>query len=198
MQDAPPATEALTPLAVDLDGTLIHGDVFTAAMLRFVSANPLRAPILLFWLAHGRAYAKARLEQITPTDPTALRYDARVLAWLREERARGRTIALATAADQVTARAVAAHVGLFDAVFASDGKINMKSRRKAERLTVAFPDGFVYAGNETADLKVWAAAKRAVVVNAPAYLAAAAARRFDVERVFEPEGARFAPRPRSG
>lgn len=193
-----PRPDELLPLAVDLDGTLIHGDVFTAAMLRFLSANPLRAPLLLFWLAHGRAHAKARLEQVTPTDPAALRYDARVLDWLRAERARGRMVVLATAADQVTAQAVAAHVGLFDAVFASDGRINMKSRRKAERLTAAFPDGFVYAGNETADLKVWAAARRAVVVNAPAHLAAAAARRFDVERSFAREGGRFAPRPRSG
>ncbi len=193
MQDAPLATEALTPLAVDLDGTLIHGDVFTAAMLRFLGANPLRLPILMFWLAHGRAHAKARLEAVTPTDPAALRYDARVLAWLREERARGRTIVLATAADQVTARAVADHAGVFDAVYASDGKTNLKSRRKAERLTAAFPDGFVYAGNETADLKVWAAARRAVVVNAPAVLAAIAARRFEVERTFAREGGRFAP-----
>lgn len=174
MTEARPAAAKLTPLAVDLDGTLMRGDVFMEAMMRFVFANPLRLPKLIGWLMRGRAYAKAQLEAATPTDPASLPYDDRVLAWLKEERARGRTIVLATAADQISAQAVADHVGVFDGVFASDGATNMKSRRKAERLTEAFPEGFVYAGNETADLKVWAAAQRAVVVNAPGGLAAAA------------------------
>lgn len=188
MTEARPAAAKLTPLAVDLDGTLMRGDVFMEAMMRFVFTNPLRLPKLIGWLMRGRAYAKAQLEAATPTDPVSLPYDDRVLTWLKEERARGRTIVLATAADQGSAQAVADHVGVFDGVFASDGATNMKSRRKAERLTEAFPEGFVYAGNETADLKVWAAAQRAVVVNAPGGLAAAAQRRFDVEKTFKQEG----------
>lgn len=74
---------------------------------------------------------------------------------------------LATAADERTARDIADHLGLFDRVFASDGKTNLKAKRKAEALVAAFPHGFCYAGNETADLKVWNAAQQATAVNAP-------------------------------
>lgn len=159
------------PLAVDLDGTLIHGDIFTGWMVRLLLRAPWKLPLLLWWLAHGRAFAKARLAELFPFDASALPYDARVVAWLKTERASGRAIVLATAIDSSAADAVARHLGLFDAVFASDGRINLKSRRKAAALAAAFPDGFVYAGNEAADLAVWAAAKAAVIVNAPRWLA---------------------------
>lgn len=178
-----PAAEK-PPLAVDLDGTLIRGDLFSAAMWRLATRAPWRLPLLLLWLLRGRAHAKARLCALYPVDAASLPYDERVVAWLREERAGGREIALATAFDRAGAEAVAKHLGCFDRVFASDGVVNLKSRRKAEALAAAYPLGFVYAGNERADLAVWAAAKAAVVVNAAAALEREAARRFEVERVF--------------
>lgn len=172
------------PLAVDLDGTLIRGDIFFESILAFLAAQPWRMFELLFWLMRGRAHAKARLAEIVPVSPPDLPYDARVVVWLREERAKGRVIALATASDAKAARAVADYVGVFDAVFASDGVTNLKSARKAAALRAAYPDGFVYAGNEHADLKVWNAAAQVVVVNAGAGLAAQAQRQFAVERAF--------------
>lgn len=172
------------PLAVDLDGTLIRTDLFTRAMLRFCSAAPWNLFVLLAWLTRGRAYAKQRLTRLFPVDAATLHYNSAFVVWLREERAAGRIIALATAFDQAGADAVAAHLGLFDHVFASDGRTNLKSAKKADRLRRAFPDGFVYAGNERADLKVWTAAKAAVVVNASPLLEREAARRFEVERAF--------------
>jgi phosphoserine phosphatase len=175
---------AKLPLAVDLDGTLIRTDLFTRAMLRFCSAAPWNLFVLLAWLTRGRAYAKQRLTRLFPVDAATLHYNSAFVAWLREERAAGRIIALATAFDQAGADAVAAHLGLFDHVFASDGRTNLKSAKKADRLRRAFPDGFVYAGNERADLKVWTAAKAAVVVNASPPLEREAARRFEVERAF--------------
>lgn len=175
---------AKLPLAVDLDGTLIKSDLFTRAMLRFCGAAPWNALVLLAWLTRGRAYAKQRLTRLYPVDAAALPYNSAFVSWLREEHAAGRVITLATAFDQGGADAVAAHLGLFDHVFASDGRTNLKSAKKADRLRRAFPDGFVYAGNEQADLKVWAVAKAAVVVNASPALEREAARRFEVERVF--------------
>jgi putative flippase GtrA len=93
-------------------------------------------------------------------------------------------LALATASDQHDAARVAAHLGLFDRVFASDGSTNLKSRRKAVALTAAFPGGFVYAGNESPDLAVWAAAAGAVVANAPRNVMRQAEARFAVEKIF--------------
>lgn len=172
------------PLAVDLDGTLIKTDLFTRAILRFCGAAPWNVLVLLAWLTQGRAHAKQRLTRLYPVDAASLPYDEALVAWLRQQRAAGRVIALATAFDQSGADAVAAHLSLFDHVFASDGRTNLKSAKKADRLRRAFPDGFVYAGNERADLKVWAAAKAAVVVNASPALEREATRRFAVERVF--------------
>jgi hypothetical protein len=175
---------APAPLAVDLDGTLIEADLFTMAMLRLARESPWRMPLLALWLSRGRAHAKARLAKLFPPDPARLPYDDRVIAWLKEERAHGRQIALATAYDSAGAQLVADHVGLFDRVFASDGHINLKSYRKAEALQAAFPGGFVYAGNERADWPVWRAASRAVIVNAPVSLQEQALREFNVDRVF--------------
>lgn len=172
------------PLAVDLDGTLIHGDIFSGWKMRLLLRTPWKLPLLLWWLAHGRAFAKARLAELFPLDASALPYDARVVAWLRAERASGRTIVLATAIDRGAADAVARHLGLFDAVLASDGRTNLKSRRKAAALAAAFPDGFVYAGNEGADLRVWAAARAAVIVNTPRRLADLLRRRHAIEAEF--------------
>jgi phosphoserine phosphatase len=172
------------PLAVDLDGTLIRGDVFTMQLIRFLTRAPWRAPQVLLWLVNGRAYVKARLAKYA-TDPAALPYDERVLAWLRAERERGRTIVLASASDKSVVEAVAAHVGLFDRVFASDGRTNLKSRRKAEALSAAFPQGFVYAGNETADWHVWEAAASAVLVNCDAALTRKCRGRFAIECSFD-------------
>jgi phosphoserine phosphatase len=172
------------PLAIDLDGTLIRADVFTRQLTRFLTREPWRLPQLLPWFARGRAYVKQRLAAYAP-DPATLPYDERVLAWLRAERTRGRTIVLASASDRSAVEAVAAHVGVFDRVFASDGRINLKSRRKAEALAAAFPQGFVYAGNENADLKVWEAAAGVVLVNCSPALARACRSRFAIECSFD-------------
>ena len=114
-------------------------------------------------------------------------YDERVVAWLREEKAKGRRLALASATDRKVAEAIAAHVGLFDDVFASDGETNLKAAHKAQVLRAAYPQGFVYAGNEIADLKVWEKAKAAVVVNADARLVERARAVVPVERVIADE-----------
>lgn len=177
-------SEEKPPLAVDLDGTLIHTDLFAQGMSALLARSPWRTPLLLAWLLRGRAYAKKRLAALFPVDPASLPYDQRVIAWLREERASGRRIALATAFDRAGAEAVAAHLGLFDLVLASDGRTNLKAHRKAAALAAAFPSGFSYAGNENADLAVWASARSAVIVNASLALERRAAALTSIERVF--------------
>lgn len=174
------------PLAVDLDGTLIKTDLFGLCMLAFLRREPWRVFEFVTWFVRGRAPVKRRLKDYAP--PVAsLPYDARVVEWLRAEKAAGRTIVLASASDSALVEAVAAHVGVFDRVFASDGRVNLKSRKKAAALAAAFPEGFVYAGNERADLRVWAAAEAAVLVNASEALTREARVRFVIEREFPRE-----------
>ena len=182
-----PVVTAKLPLAVDLDGTLIRSDVFIESVLQLACRKPWKLAALALWLVRGRAYAKQKLAAAFPPEADTLPYDPRVLSWLRAEHAHGRTIALATASDENAAQKVAKHLGLFDAVFASDGETNLKSRRKAEALAKAYPQGFVYAGNESADLKVWGAAHQAVIVNASPALERNAAAQFSVEKIFAQE-----------
>jgi 4-hydroxybenzoate polyprenyltransferase len=174
------------PLAVDLDGTLILGDTFFESILAYLGSNPLGAFALAGWFTKGRAFAKAKLAGYAPK-ADEVPYDQRLLAWLRQEKARGRRLALATATDRKIADDIAAYVGVFDDVFASDGVTNLKSARKGEALSAAYPEGFVYAGNEIADLKVWEKAKGAVVVNADVTLQHRAAALTTVERVLPDE-----------
>jgi len=171
------------PLAVDLDGTLIHADLFYRSILTYLAREPWGVFVMPFWFLRGRAPVKARLAKYAPA-PETLPYDARVVEWLRAERARGRKVVLASASDGVAVQRVADYLGVFDAVMASDGTTNLKSRRKAAALRAAFPQGFVYAGNESADLKVWEAAAGAVLVNCDAALEAQARGRFSVEHCF--------------
>ena len=60
---------AAPPLVVDLDGTLMRGDVFSEAILRFLVAAPWRIFTLIGWFMKGRAYAKQRLAEAAPFDP---------------------------------------------------------------------------------------------------------------------------------
>jgi 4-hydroxybenzoate polyprenyltransferase len=88
-----------------------------------------------------------------------------VLSRLRDERAAGRKIILATGTPRKFADAIAAHLGLFDAVLATDGLHNLTAGRKRAALVAAYGDGgFDYAGNSRHDLKVFDAARAAIVV----------------------------------
>jgi hypothetical protein len=99
---------------------------------------------------------------------------------------------LATASDLEMAKPVARHVGLFDEVLASDGRTNLRAAAKLDALTKKFgPRGFDYAGNSPVDLAVWNGAREAVVVNASPGLAARAAARTKVGKIFSPRAGMF-------
>jgi len=154
------------PLCVDLDGTLTRTDTLFEAVRTLVRKRPWSIARLPFWLLGGKAAFKRKLAARVRVDPFELPYNAGLLELLWAERRRGRAIWLVTAADRRIADAVAAHVGLFDGVLASDGARNLKGAEKLAALRKRFPAGFDYAGNSRADLVIWRGARRAIVVNA--------------------------------
>ncbi len=160
-----------TPLVVDLDGSLLRSDLLAETALAFAKQHPLRAFSMLGWLMQGKLILKRNLATQSAIDVAQLPYDERVLALIKAERAKGRSIILATASDQRLAERVAAHLGLFDEVLGSD-QVNLAGQQKRDALVKSFGEaGFDYLGNANADLEVWAAAKQALVVNAsPAVL----------------------------
>jgi phosphoserine phosphatase len=178
------------PLCVDLDGTLIHSDLLWESFASVLRTRPWRLLLAPWWLMHGRARLKQELAEGTTIDVARLPYNDALLAFLRLEKARGRKILLVTASDRRLAQAVAGHVGLFDEVRGSDGVRNLRAERKAAALVERFGEkGYDYAGNSPPDLPVWARARAAVVVNAPASLAQRARESFPVAGEFPgPDG----------
>jgi 4-hydroxybenzoate polyprenyltransferase/phosphoserine phosphatase len=161
------------PLCVDLDGTLPPGDTLLDSALQLLRRNPAYVFVLPLWWSRSRAYMKQEVARRVDIDPAHWPFRPGVLAYLRREHRRGRRIALATASDRRIADAVAAHLGLFGDVLASDGTINLKGRTKASALSRRFGDrGYVYAGDSRADIPVWQAAAAGVVVGNSERLAA--------------------------
>lgn len=175
------------PLCVDLDGTLIRSDLLVESALGFVRRNPLNIVRCGAWLLRGKAAMKQEIARRSEIDVTLLPYDDRVVDWLRERTSQRRV--LCTASDRKYADAVAAHVGVFDEVIASDGERNLAGSNKAQALVERYGErGFDYAGNARPDLEVWRYARRAIVVNASDSLTRAAGEVTSVEQVMPRHG----------
>ncbi|HEY2630657.1 MAG TPA: UbiA family prenyltransferase [Usitatibacter sp.] len=157
--------DQLIPLCVDLDGTLVKTDVLFESAAAALKAEPLLAFALPFWLLRGRAALKSELARRGEVDVSALPYDTQVLDELRRQRAAGRRIVLATAADSHVAQRVADHLGLFDEVIASDGERNLKGDAKAQALVDKFGErGFEYMDEAGHGDAIWKHAAEARVV----------------------------------
>lgn len=175
-----------SPLCVDLDGTLIKTDLLWESLLALLKQSPLSIFQLPFWLLKGKAAFKHEIARRVMLDASTLPYDQALVEFLVNERRSGRELVLATASHESFARAVAAHLELFDErVFGSDASTNLKGARKVALLVERYGvRRFAYAGNSTADLPVWAEANEAIVVNASAGLVRRAQALTPVSRVF--------------
>jgi phosphoserine phosphatase len=169
--DAPGAVDTLlglplsVPLVLDLDGTLIEGDLLYKSFVSILRRNPLILLACAGWLLHGRAALKHQLALRNRIDWDRLAFHQDVVALARREKAAGRTVVLATAADAMLAGRLASRLPFIDQVFASDGKRNLKGPAKAALLRQLFPAGFIYAGDSRSDLAVWAHASGIILVN---------------------------------
>ncbi len=160
-----PATRVQIPLCVDLDGTLIKSDVLIEGYLRCVKLNVWNVLLALLWLLRGKAHLKAEIARRVSLDPALLPVNDEFFSWLKTEHASGRRLILCTAANQTDAASIAAHFGIFELVISSDANTNLSGSAKAAELVKRFGEGgFDYAGNELKDMRVWAKARRAVVV----------------------------------
>lgn len=151
---SPQAGVDTTPLCVDLDGTLIHGDLLHEAMVATLKRSPLAALGMLAAMMRGRLALKQFLAREAPFDPALLPYRADLIDHLKSERAAGRPIHLVTASPKTWAEQTAAHLGIFDAVYGSEG-VNLKGPAKARLLAESHPEGYDYVGDAKADIHVW-------------------------------------------
>jgi len=163
-----PATTS-PPLCVDLDGTLLATDSLWESLLLFARKHPGELWRIPGWLMGGRARFKDKLANAVTLDAATLPYRKQVIELLREEKAAGRRIVLATAAPRKIADGIAGHLGLFDEVIASGSTTNFKGSAKLAEIERRFGAGnFDYVGNSHADLPVWKSARRAYVISSGA------------------------------
>lgn len=156
----------LLPLIVDLDGTLLRSDLLLETGMAFVRSKPLHLFKPLCWLAKSKATLKEGLALATDIDVSVLPYDPQVIEFIETERKMGRRVVLATASHYTLAERIAEHLQLFDQVMASDSERNLSAHRKRDLLIEHFGEqGFDYMGNSHDDMQVWAAARKAYVVN---------------------------------
>jgi 4-hydroxybenzoate polyprenyltransferase len=172
------------PLVVDLDGTLLRTDLLLESTLRLIKQTPWRVLFMPFWLLRGRAYLKHKIFERVRIDVSLLPSHKELLAWLRDEKARGRHLVLATASDYHQACSVVEPLGLFDTVLGSDGQRNLKGRHKLQTIVAVCGDKFDYVGNSSADLEIWRGCRHAILVNTSGRVERSARRAGNVVRVF--------------
>ena len=166
----PELAASAIPLCVDLDGTLIRTDLLWESLFAFAGHHPEKLALVFAWLLKGRAHLKRKLAESADLDVAYLPYNVPFLDWLTDQRAAGRRLILATASDEILANRVAAHLGIFDEVLASDGEHNLKGRNKAKLLHERFGGMFDYAGNSSADWEIWRECREIIAVDTPAWL----------------------------
>ena len=145
------AIDALPALCVDLDGTLVKSDTLYDSALAVARHRPLALLSLPGWLLEGKAALKRHIANTIQLDVTHLPYNRELLQYLEQQRSTGRPIYLATAADADTANRIAAHLGLFTSVLASDGAVNLAGKNKLAAFQSRFGDNFSYIGNAMPD-----------------------------------------------
>lgn len=184
-------------LCVDLDGSLIAGDLLYESLMGLLRTRPLEALRIPGWLSQGRACLKRRLAERGGVDAAALPYHEDVIDYLRREKAAGRRLVLATASDEGPARLVADHLGLFDDVISSDGTNNLKGAEKLRAIEAKYGrGGFDYLGNGPEDLPIWRAAGAAVVARPGSKLLAAVRTVQPDARVFDRTGPKLSVWPK--
>src|SRR5882757_4612519 len=135
------------PLCVDLDGTLVKFDTLVDSTLALARHHPSALLQLPGWLAQGKAALKRHITSAVELNVVHLPYNRELLQYLEQQHATGRPIYLATAADAALAHRVAAHLGLFAGVLASDGTLNLAAKNKLAAFREKFGDNFSYIGN---------------------------------------------------
>jgi len=180
------------PIVVDLDGTLTPTDTLIESVIGLVKQSPLNLLRVPAWLLKGRAGFKESVAARAGVSAEHLPYREPLLAWLRDEKSKGRRIVLATAAHRSIAQAVSRHLGLFDEVLATEAGRNLKGEAKLEAIRKKMGAEFVYAGDSGADAVIWKAASAAVLVGVSPGVAASIRREVAIEREFPGDHVGFA------
>ncbi len=173
-------------LCVDLDGTLIRSDMIIECIVTLLR-SPKSILNIFKWLSKGRAYFKYELARNTNIDISTLPYNSEVIGLIKREKKLGTKVVLVTAASEVIAEKIAAHLDLFDEVIASTPDINLKGEVKARAMLEHYGNRkFSYIGDSRSDLAVWKVAYTAFTVGISNNLKSKILRDTPIEESFDP------------
>ena len=163
--------EVTAPLVVDVDGSLVSGDLSIEGAVQLLRVSPLNIFALPLWLylalVKGRAVLKRRIARAFVPAPETLLLNPEVLEEIAAAQAAGRPVWLASGSDELAVAPLAERVAA-TGYFASDGRTNLVGQEKAALLSERFGQrGFDYIGNERRDLAVWREARLSIGVNLP-------------------------------
>jgi 4-hydroxybenzoate polyprenyltransferase/phosphoserine phosphatase len=150
-----PSTPTRRACVVDLDDTLVRTDLLYEQFVRLIKTRPLLVLRVPLWCAMGIRNLKARIAAATTVDVAHLPYRQTVLDKIRQARAAGETVLLASASHESVVQNVHDHLQLFDG-YLGTGAENLKGARKlaAIRERLGGQD-FAYFGDSQADLAIW-------------------------------------------
>ena len=159
------SSNELTPLCVDLDGTLIKTDTLHELVFRAVKNKWWMLFYIPFLIFKGKVHLKRTLNEKADIEASLLPFNEAFLAWLIKEKQLGRKLYLVTGAYQETAETIAEHYDLFDEVIGSKENTNLTGDDKAKLLVERFGEhSFDYAGNAEIDKKVWRHSDKNILV----------------------------------
>ncbi len=171
MTESPTNPQNNKNFVVDLDGTLIKNDLLFEALTDILCRNPLHIFKILKWLKNGKAYLKEQIAKNYQLDVTTLPYNQSVIKLIESKIEQGYNIILATASHRIFAVQVANHLKLFDELFATQGKVNLRGETKRDLLIKKYGvRNFEYIGNSHDDLAVWQFASKVYAANPNLFL----------------------------
>lgn len=170
------------PIAVDLDGTFLHVDTLHEGLAQLLLRRPWTVFLALLALLRGKASLKAFVALHMPLDAQRLPVNQSLLIYLEEEKRKGRSILLFSAADQSTVDSICVRYPVFDSGFGSSGRLNLSGDKKLQAIREKLGDHFVYAGNSKIDLKIWKYSQGAIFVGSEGPLMREVARLVAIER----------------
>lgn len=153
--DAARPQDKTAPLVVDLDGTMLCSDTLVegiaAGLFQKPFATLMRGAGALASVPKFKAWVFHNIE----VDYDAIPANEGLVAWLSEEKAKGRPIHLVSAANQGVVDKLADRFGIFDSAHGSSDTHNLKGRHKRKFIQENFGQSAVYAGDSRPDLHVW-------------------------------------------
>jgi 4-hydroxybenzoate polyprenyltransferase/phosphoserine phosphatase len=161
----PPSLRDIPPvLVVDLDDSLIKGDLLIEMSYALILQRPWLAPVLILKAIQGPLALKQYLaEQISPR-PEDLLFRESIVEQIRSFRSKGVKTILASASPEAWVRRIAEYLQCFDHHVGTTSQ-NLKGKSKLQWIRGHTQESFTYVGDSKADHVIWEKAHSAIVVN---------------------------------